>query len=620
MNYLQAENVSKSYGDLILFEDLSLSIDRQQKIALIARNGTGKSTLLRILSGVEPPDEGGVNSKNDLTIGYLSQDPDLNEQLSVLNQVMLTLPEISEAIIAYERAVKANQADQLDAAMMEMDRLQAWDYDNRAKEVLSRLNLRDFDQVIGELSGGQRKRVALAQILVAQPDLFILDEPTNHLDLEMIEWLEELLSQSQITLMMVTHDRYFLDRVCTDIIELADKSLYTYRGNYQEYLDKKQVRMELNQKTAEKAASLMKKELEWVRRMPKARGTKAKSRMDSFARLKEAARKEYSAELGEIQIESLRLGKKVMEIENLSKGYGDLVLFSGFEYKFQRFERIGLIGKNGVGKTTFLETITGGIPPDQGRVDVGATVRFGFYEQRGIAFHPTEKVIDIVKKIAEVVYLGKDRSMTASQFLEYFLFSPEMQYSFVSKLSGGERRRLYLCTVLMRNPNFLILDEPTNDLDIETLQVLEDYLLRFPGCVLIVSHDRYFMDKVVDHLFVFEGNGQIRDFPGNYSIYRDSNQTKAESAQTKPKLRQEKLRSPNPAVKTRLSYKEKLEFDALGKEIDALTREKAELEELVSSGTCDSNELVTHSERIGEIITLLDEKEMRWLELSEYEK
>ncbi len=620
MNFLQAEKISKSYGDTSLFTDLSLSIDKNKKIALIAKNGTGKSTLLRIIAGIESPDDGAVNSVSGLTIGFLPQEPDLNNDLTVLNQVMVNLPEISDTIFQYEMAIMAPTKYDLDLAISEMDRLEAWAFDIRVKEVLTKLKINRFDQMVGELSGGQRKRVALAQVLVSEPDLLILDEPTNHLDLDMIEWLEEMLSSSQRTVFMVTHDRYFLDRVCNEILEMADRNLYKYGGNYQYYLDKREERLELEQKRVDKASSLMKKELEWVNRMPKARGTKAKYRMESFASLKEAARKEYAPEQQEIQIEAMRLGKKVLEIENLSKSYDDLVLFKDFEYKFQRFERIGLIGPNGVGKTTFLKTITGQLSPDSGRADIGSTVRFGFYEQKGITFDPNEKVIEVVKKIAEVIHLGKGRSMTASQFLEYFLFSGDMQYSFVSKLSGGEKRRLYLCTVLMRNPNFLILDEPTNDLDIMTLNVLEDFLLRFSGCVMVVSHDRYFMDKVVDHLFVFEGNGVVSDFPGNYSIYRDHIELQAEKKSKIAPEKVAKVRVKTEQTKTKLSFKEKFEFEKLETEIQELENEKEILEKEINSGVCTSEELQNKSIRIGEIIDLLDIKELRWLELSEYDK
>ena len=617
MNYLQAENISKSYGDTSLFEDLSLSIDKNQKVALIAKNGTGKSTLLRLLARVENPDKGKINSRQDLTSGFLPQEPELDDHLILLDQVMLNIPNESEAIRNYEMALTDDNTGKLDNAISEMDRLGAWDLESRVKEVLSKLKISRFDQPVKELSGGQRKRVALAQVLVSQPDVLILDEPTNHLDLDMIEWLEEYLGQSHMTIFMVTHDRYFLNRVCTEILEMSNQQLYKYQGNYQVYLVKREERLGLEQKRVDKANSLMKKELEWVRRMPKARGTKAKYRMESFSQLKLAAKKEYEPEQDEIQIESLRLGKKVLEIENLGKSYDQLVLYKNFSYKFERFERIGLVGPNGVGKTTFLQAITGQTASDEGTAIAGSTVRFGFYEQKGIIFNPNDKVIDVVKEIAEVIYLGGSRSMSASQFLEYFLFSADMQYGFVSKLSGGEKRRLYLCTVLMRNPNFLILDEPTNDLDIMTLNVLEDYLLRFQGSVMIVSHDRYFMDKVVDHLFVFEGNGVIKDFPGNYSIYRDyirMNQKEKPKPDQKKKI--EKVKEDLP--KTKLTYKERLELEKLEKDIATLETEKSEIEKEMDKGSCSADELVSKSTRIGEIMKTLEDKEMRWLELSEF--
>ncbi len=618
MNLLQAEQVAKSYGDLLLFESLSLSIDEGQKVALIARNGAGKSTFLRILAGIESADSGEVNCKRDLKTAFLEQEPVLTNELQVIDQVLFANREVASAIRSYQEAIGRATGEGLDEAIGEMDRLGAWDYENQVKEVLSRLKISDYHQVVGDLSGGQRKRVALAEVLLLRPDLLILDEPTNHLDLDMIEWLEEYLSQSQISLLMVTHDRYFLDRICTDIVEMADQILYNYKGNYQIYLDKRQERLELEQKRVDKAQSLMKKELEWVNRMPKARGTKAKYRMESFAELKEAARADYQPEMEEIQIEALRLGKKVLEIDGLAKAYGELKLFSDFEYKFQRHERIGLVGPNGVGKSTFLSVITGQIPPDLGQAVPGTTVRFGFYEQKGIEFNPNEKVLDVIKNIAEVIFLGGGRQMTASQFLDYFLFPPDVQYNNVSKLSGGERRRLYLCSVLMQNPNFLILDEPTNDLDIMTLTVLEDYLMRFQGCVVIVSHDRYFTDKVVDHLFVFEGNGKIRDFPGNYSMYRAARELELENTTKKKGAKRKAERSTGIQTKTKLTYKEKLEFEQLEKEIPALEDEQNLLEKEISSGNCSAEELQKKSTRIGQIMDKLEEKELRWLELSEY--
>jgi len=620
LNYLQAEKITKSYRENSLFESLSLTVEKNQKLALIARNGAGKSTLLRILAGEEETDSGMVNTVQGLTIGFLRQNPDLQNHLEVIEQVLYSLPHLSNAIKNYEEAILSGDHDALDSSILEMDRLDAWDCESRIKEVLTQLKIGDLTQKVGELSGGQRKRIALATVLVPQPDLLILDEPTNHLDLDMIEWLEEYLSQSFITVLMVTHDRYFLDRVCTEILELNDKTLYRYKGNYQVYLDKRRERIEWDQKQADKAGAVMKKELEWVNRMPKARGTKPKYRIEAFEQLREASRKEYQAELGDISFITRRMGKKVLDLYHLSKSYDELLLFRDFNYKFQRFEKIGMIGPNGIGKSTLLSILTGALEPDSGRIDVGPTIKFGIYRQDGIEFDPDDKVIDVVRKIADEIELGPGRSMSATQFLELFLFPRNVQYGLVSKLSGGEKRRLYLLTVLMTNPNFLILDEPTNDLDILTLNVLEDYLLRFAGCVIIVSHDRYFMDKVVDHLFVFEGEGQIRDFPGNYSIYRDHKEVERQQSLREAPVREKKVKPKQESVKARLSYKEKVEFETLGKEIAALEQEKATIELAFSTAATPPDELHRMSLRIGEVIRLLDEKEMRWLELSEVEE
>ncbi len=617
MNYLQAEKITKSYRENSLFESLSLTVEKNQKLALIARNGAGKSTLLRILAREEETDSGMVNTVQGLTVGFLKQNPDLQDHLEVIEQVLFSLPHLSKAIQDYEEAIAGGDHDLLDKAILEMDRLSAWDCESRIKEVLTQLKISDLTQRVGELSGGQRKRIALAAVLVPQPDLLILDEPTNHLDLDMIEWLEEYLSQSFITVLMVTHDRYFLDRVCTEILELNDKTLYRYKGNYQVYLDKRQERIEWDQKQADKASSVMKKELDWVNRMPKARGTKPKYRIEAFEQLREDSKKEYQAEIGDISFITRRIGKKVLDLYDLSKSFDDLLLFKDFSYKFQRFEKIGMIGPNGVGKSTFLSIITGAMQPDSGRIDVGTTIKFGVYRQEGIEFDPDDKVIDVVRKIADEIELGPGRSMSATQFLELFLFPRNVQYGLVSKLSGGEKRRLYLLTVLMTNPNFLILDEPTNDLDILTLNVLEDYLLRFAGCVIIVSHDRYFMDKVVDHLFVFEGSGLIRDFPGNYSIYRDQKEVERQQLIREAPLKEKKAKPKQEPAKGKLSYKEKVEFENLGNEIAALEQEKKMIENALSSGSTPADELHRMSLRIGEVISLLDEKEMRWLELSE---
>ena len=619
MNYLQAEKISKSYREEPLFSSLSLSIDRYEKIALIARNGEGKSTLMRILAGVEPPDSGAVNTRQGLRIGFLPQDPVLHDELDVINQVLVSLPHLSGAIAAYEHALAEPGHPGIDEAMHEMDRLGAWDAENRIREILTRLKISRLDQLVGELSGGQRKRVALASVLVSENDLLILDEPTNHLDLDMIEWLEEFLGQSHVTVLMVTHDRYFLDRVCTEILELIDNTLYRYQGNYQSFLDKRRERMDLDKRQGERAASLMKKELDWVNRMPQARGTKPKYRLEAFERLREDARRTREAEMADIRIQSARMGKKVLDLYHLSKSYGDKVLFRDFSYKFQRFEKIGMIGPNGAGKSTFLSVITGMIPPDSGHAEPGTTIRFGFYRQEGIAFNPDDRVIDVVTRIAEVVEPGTGGSLTAPQLLEMFLFPRTVQYGLVSRLSGGEKRRLYLLTILMQNPNFLILDEPTNDLDILTLQVLEEYLLRFEGSVILVSHDRYFMDKVVDHLFVFEGEGRIRDFPGNYSIYRDKLLIDREKQVAEEDPVEKKARIKPDQPKTKLTFNERRELDRLGREIEELSKEKADIERVFSGTGAEGQDWQALSQRMAEIIRLLDEKELRWLELSDFE-
>ena len=618
LNYLQAEKISKSYRELPLFSSLSLSIGKSQKIALIAPNGAGKSTLLRILAGVESPDEGMVNSIQDLRIGFLDQDPSLLDHLTVIDQILWLLPDISETIKNYEEAILTGNPGMIEKASSEMDRLQAWDHEYRIKEVLTQLKITDLTQPVSQLSGGQRKRIALASVLIPQPDLLILDEPTNHLDLDMIEWLEEYLSRSHITVLMVTHDRYFLDRVCQEILEMENNILFRYKGNYQYFLAKRSERIELDLIQNDKAGAFLKKELDWVNRMPQARSSKARYRIDSFYKLKEETKRAYQAELSDINITASRLGKKVVDILGISKSFDHLQLFNNFSYKFQRFERIGIIGPNGVGKSTLLSVLTGLIQPDSGRVDVGSTVKFGLYKQEGIRFDPGERVIDMVMEIAEVVNLGPGRSMSAAQFLEYFLFPRKKQYDYISKLSGGEKRRLYLLTVLMKNPNVLILDEPTNDLDILTLNVLEDYLLRFQGSVILVSHDRYFMDKVVDHLFVFEGNGVIRDFPGNYSIFRDHREIQREKIATESKPKAKKEPTQPVQQKTRLTFKEKVEFENLTQQIENLEAEKRTLEREIDSGACTLDELNAKSVRIGEILTLIDQKEIRWLTLSEF--
>ncbi len=617
--YLQAESISKRYGEQMLFENISFTIFKDQKVALIAKNGAGKTTLMEIIARFDSPDEGQITYTNDVKIGYLRQDPDLNENLTVLEEALRSDNPALDVIAEFEAAIKHNDQQAIERLTVKMEELNAWDFDVRVKQILSQLKITDFDQRVGELSGGQKKRLALANVLVNEPDLLLLDEPTNHLDLDMIEWLEAYLEKTNCTLFMVTHDRYFLDRVCNEIIEIDQNQIYDYQGNYSYYLQKRQERIEQLQASTEKAKNLLRTEQEWMRRMPKARSHKAKYRVDQFYDLKERASLTRQDDKLELNMASSRMGKKILELKHISKGYDDLQLITDFSYQFSRFEKVGIVGKNGTGKSTFLNVITGAITPDLGHIDWGQTIRIGYYRQEGIDFQPNEKVIDIIKDIAEVIEFEDGQKMTASQLLTRFLFPPETQYNFVEKLSGGERRRLYLCTILMGNPNFLILDEPTNDLDIMTLNVLEDYLAAFGGCVVIVSHDRYFMDKIVDHLFVFDGDGNIRDFPGNYTIYRNQLLDEEEARKklepsSKQKAVQEK---PKKKASSKMSFAEKREFEQLEQEIKQLETEKAELEQALNSGELSTDELTEKSNRFGELTDELDEKEMRWLELSE---
>eukprot|EP01029_Cantina_marsupialis_P000910 TRINITY_DN1071_c0_g1_i3.p1 TRINITY_DN1071_c0_g1~~TRINITY_DN1071_c0_g1_i3.p1 ORF type:complete len:622 (+),score=46.33 TRINITY_DN1071_c0_g1_i3:2072-3937(+) len=618
ISYLQVENLSKSYGDLTLFEGISFGVGQGQKIALIAKNGTGKTSLLNIIAGVDSQDTGDVIFRNDIKLAYLQQNPDLDNSNTVLNEVFNSDDPVLSVIRDYEKAISENDQEKMTEILEKMDQFKAWDYENKVKQILSKLKITKFDQVIGELSGGQKKRVGMAKVLITDPDFLILDEPTNHLDLEMIEWLEEYLNKTKCTLLMVTHDRYFLDRVCNEIIEMDANSIYTYKGNYSYYLDKRAERIENMNAEVGKAQKLLKTEQEWMRRMPQARGTKAKYRIDAFYELKKKAASGFKEDSMDIDIKSARLGKKILELDSLYKSYGDLKILENFSYKFQRGEKIGIVGKNGTGKSTFLNIITRNIEADSGSIEIGETVVYGYYKQDGITINENERIIDVIKDIAESIDLGNGKVMSASQFLEYFLFPTKTQYNYVSKLSGGEKRRLYLMTVLMKNPNFLILDEPTNDLDIMTLNVLEDYLLNFKGCLIIVSHDRYFMDKVVDQMFVFEGMGKIRNFPGNYTIYRDTvaEEEKEQKKLEKPaKPKKEKPKS-NTGVK-KLSFNEKREFEQLEVELEELNTEKEELETAMSSGTLNSEELMAKASRIETVIELIDEKELRWLELSE---
>ena len=617
--YLQVENLTKSFGDLVLFNGISFGIAEGQRIGLIAKNGSGKTTLLNILAGKEGYDEGKITFRRDLRVGYLEQSPKYPEELTVLEACFYHGNSTVELIKEYERCMETPGNPGMDELLVRMEHEKAWDYERRAKQILSQLKIRDFSQKIGHLSGGQLKRVALANILITEPDLLILDEPTNHLDLDMTEWLEEYLNRGSLSLLMVTHDRYFLDRVCSEIIEIDNRQLYSYKGNYSYYLEKRQERIEATNAEIARANNLYRTELEWMRRMPQARGHKARYREEAFYELEKVAKQRtYDANV-KLDVKASYIGSKIFEADHLCKRFGDLKILDDFSYIFARYEKMGIVGNNGTGKSTFIKILMGLEKPDSGTLDIGETVRFGYYSQEGLQFNEQMKVIDVITDIAEVIELGNGKRLTASQFLQHFLFTPETQHSYVYKLSGGERRRLYLCTVLMRNPNFLVLDEPTNDLDIVTLQVLEEYLQNFKGCVIVVSHDRYFMDKVVDHLLVFKGQGDIRDFPGNYSDYRDWKLAKAEHEKEAAKPKEEKTQRVRLNDKRRMTFKERKEFEQLEKEIAELEEEKKQIEEALCSGTLSVDELTEKSKRLPLLNDELDEKTMRWLELSEIE-
>ena len=617
ITYLQVDNISKYWGELTLFEGISFSVSEGQKVAMIAKNGAGKSTLMDIIAGLETPDSGKLTLMNQTSIGYLRQNPDLNPEDTVLEAAFNAPGELIQAVKNYEKALENHDPKLLDHAIERMNVLNAWDFELRIKQILTQLKITNTDQQIKFLSGGQKKRVALAHILINEPDFLILDEPTNHLDLEMIEWLEKYLEKAKCTLFMVTHDRYFLDRVCNEIIELDDNAIFKYKGNYSYYVEKREERIQSLNAEIDRARNLFRTELEWLRKMPKARTHKSKYRTENAYKLQEKASQYRSDDDIELTVQGKRLGSKILNVKSLCKAYDELVILDKFSYNFARLEKIGIIGKNGSGKTTVLNMLTGNLLPDSGTVDVGETISFGYYRQDGINFKPGDRVIDVIKEIAEVVDLGNGNRMNASQFLNYFLFPPETQFNYVEKLSGGEKRRLYLCTILMRNPNFLILDEPTNDLDIMTLNVLEDYLRNFQGCAIVVSHDRFFMDKIVDHLFVFEGDGIIKDFPGNYSDYRDWLEDK-EKEQRAPEKREKSVKTkPEKEGIRKLNFNEKRELDQLEKDIMLLEQEKQLLEKEMNSGDYSSADLVQKSKRHGEIREILDEKELRWLELSE---
>ena len=623
--YLQVDKLTKRIGERILFNQISFGIAEGQHIGLIAKNGTGKSTLLNILSGKEPYDEGEVIYRRDLRVGYLEQSPNYPQEYTVIEACFSHGNEITNLIREYETCMSSVDHPNLDNILDRMEKEKAWDYENRAKQILSQLKITDFTQKVSTLSGGQLKRVALANVLITEPDLLILDEPTNHLDLEMIEWLEEYLSRSKLSLLMVTHDRYFLDRVCSVIFELDDYSIYTYRGNYSYYLQKRQERIDALNSEIARANNLYRTELDWMRRMPCARAHKARYREVAFYELEKVAKRRVAEQRVALEVKSSYIGNKIFEADYISKSFGpDKVILNDFFYTFSRYEKMGIVGNNGTGKSTFIKILLGLVKPDSGKVVVGETVRFGYYSQDGMVFDEQMKVIDAVRKIAEYVDLGGGKHLSAMQFLQHFMFSPKDQQNYIYKLSGGERRRLYLCTVLMQNPNFLILDEPTNDLDIVTLQILEEYLQNFKGCVIVVSHDRYFMDKVVDHLLVFNGQGDVRDFPGNYTQYRDWKDEKLKYEREQQRKTNEKSAERNilrtkTESKRKLSFKEKQELIALESDIEALEHEKKEIEDALCSGLLSVDELTEKSKRLPVLNDELDVKSMRWLELSEIE-
>jgi len=615
MNYLTVENISKSYGERVLFEDISFGINKEQKIAFVAKNGSGKTSILNIVAGLDIPDTGQVVSRKGLQISYLAQKDALDTALTIEETVFSSENKTLQVIEQYNKALEnPENATAYQNAFEAMELHSAWDFETQYKQILSKLKFNDLTQKVGNLSGGQKKRLALATVLINKPDLLILDEPTNHLDLEMIEWLESYFSKEKITLFMVTHDRYFLERVCNEIIELDHGTLHHYKGNYSYYLEKKEDRLAIEQTTVNKAKNLFKKELNWMRKQPKARTTKSKSRIDDFYQIKEKAHQRRQDHVVQLEINMERLGSKILELTKVQKSYGDLKIVDGFDYVFKRGERIGIIGKNGTGKSSFLNLITQQEPIDGGKVVLGETVKFGYYTQKGIVIKEGQKVIEVVKEFGEYIPLTKGRKITAGQLLERFLFDRKKQYDFVEKLSGGEQKRLYLCAVLIQNPNFLILDEPTNDLDVITLNVLENFLLDFPGNLLVVSHDRYFMDKITDSLFVFKGEGLIENFPGNYSDYRAYEDSKPAKAIAPKKAPQKKVEKSTP--KGKLNFNENREFGQLEAGIERLQKKKKSLEVLFANNTVLPENITEKSEELQQILRDLEQKEERWFELS----
>lgn len=619
-NLLQVENLTKSFGVNSLFDDINFTINEGDKVGLIAKNGTGKSTLLSIIAGDDTPDDGKLIFKNDVTIGYLKQLPQFEPHMSVMDTCLIGDDDQSKAIRQYENALIDDNNEEMTKAIQAMDLASAWDYEERFKQILSQLKIDDFKQRISELSGGQIKRVALAKILISNPQFLILDEPTNHLDIDMIEWLEAYLTRSRMTILMVTHDRYFLDKICSKILELDQKSIYGYDGNYNYYLEKRAERIDAQNAAVEKARNLLRTEIEWMRRQPQARAHKAQYRIDAFYDLKERAQSRNDKGDVELNVKAGYIGKKIFVAHHVSKSFDGKVILNDFNYIFSRYEKLGIVGDNGVGKSTFIKLLLDRIQPDSGYFEIGETVKFGYYSQEGIHFDEGKKVIDAIRDVAEHIYFDEKHHYSASQFLQLFLFSPTDQQKLIEKLSGGEKRRLYLAMVLMSKPNFLILDEPTNDLDIQTLEILEDYLSKYSGCLIVISHDRFFMDRCVDHTFVFMGDGVIKDFPGNYSEYRAWKEAHEKEEATAQKHKAEskpaKPRSNNRDKSQKLTFKEKREFEDLTESIERLTKEKEELFNLFNSGE-QIDDVATKASRFEEVKDLLDEMELRWLELSE---
>jgi len=617
VNYLSVENIAKSYGEKVLFKGISFGINEGQKVGFVAKNGTGKTSLLHILAGSNTPDEGEVVYRKDIQTAFLAQEPDLNPDLTVEETIFSAENETLRIISRYEKALEnTDNAEAYQKAFEEMEAAQAWDFETQYKQILSKLKLDDLSKEVRYLSGGQKKRLALASMLLQKPDFIIMDEPTNHLDLDMIEWLEAYFKKENFTIFMVTHDRFFLERVCNEIVELEDGQLYTYKGNYSYYLDKKESRVAQDQTNTEKAKQLYKKELDWMRRQPKARTTKSKSRIDDFHEIKARAGKRRNDHQVQLELNMERMGSKIVELHNISKSYENKPLLEKFNYNFKRGERIGIIGKNGTGKTTFLNILTGKTEPDSGKVVIGETIKFGYYTQAGIEVKPGQKVIEVIREFGDYIPLKKGRQISAQQLLERFLFDRKKQYDFVEKLSGGEKKRLYLCTVLIQNPNFLILDEPTNDLDIVTLNVLEDFLLDFPGCLVVVSHDRYFMDKIVDHLFIFKGNAEVEDFPGNYSDFRTYEESSVSENQSKDNIadKQDKKERKKAETGSNLTYNEQKEFSKLEKQIAQLEKKKENLQQKFLE-ELSGEEVDKTSLELQKLKDEIEAKTERWFEL-----